>query len=555
MPEYDRQASLLDCLQHWERTAPDRVYLTQPHADGSTIDYSWSEVAGQARRMAAHLLALRLPPRSQIALLGKNSAHWIMADLAIWMAGHVSVPLYPTLNADTARYILEHSEARLLFVGKMDELWPQVVPGVPASLPRIALPLSPAGDDSPRWDAIVARTTPLQAIPVRDPAELATIIYTSGSTGLPKGVMISFGAMMETVRRGAQMFGISPADRMLSYLPLAHAAERALVESPSLYHGYRVYFAWSLASFVRDLRRARPTIFFSVPRLWTKFYQGVCETLPPSKQKLLFRLPLISRMVKRKILAQLGLEHVRFALTGSAPLAPSLLQWYRRLGLELLEGYAMSENFSYSHTSLPGETRIGYVGRTNPGVEQRIGEGGEVLVKSPSTMLGYFKNPQLSADVMTADGFLRTGDMGELDGQGRLRITGRVKDLFKTSKGKYVAPVPIENRLGEHPRIEAVCVAGNGQPQPFALLMLSAESQAQRQDASLAAELQALLHQVNNVLEEHEKLDYLVVVKDPWTMDNGFFTPTMKIRRNMLESRYLSLADHWRESGQEVVWE
>jgi len=555
MPDFDHKATLLDCLLHWERSTPDAIYLTQPQADGATIDYSWVQVAGQARRMAAHLRSLELPPRSQIALLGKNSAHWIMADLAIWMAGHISVPLYPTLNAETARYVLEHSEARLLFVGKMDELWPQVEPGVPAQLPRIALPLSPLGGDVAQWDAIAARTEPLQLVPKRDPAELATIIYTSGSTGLPKGVMISFGAMMETVRRGAQMFGISPADRMLSYLPLAHAAERALVESPSLYHGFRVYFAWSLATFVQDLRRARPTIFFSVPRLWTKFYQGVCETLPPSRQKLLFRVPLLSAMVKRRILAQLGLEHVRFALTGSAPLTPSLLQWYRRLGLELLEGYAMSENFSYSHTSLPGETRIGYVGRTNPGVEQRIGEGGEVLVKSPSTMLGYFKNPQLSAEAMTADGFLRTGDMGELDGQGRLRITGRVKDLFKTSKGKYVAPVPIENRLGEHPRIEAVCVTGSGQPQPFALLMLSAETQVQRQDAALAAELQALLHQVNAALEEHEKLDYLVVVKDPWTMDNGLLTPTMKIRRNVLESRYLSQADHWRKTGRPVIWE
>ena len=555
MPEFDHHATLLDCLLHWERTTPDAVYLTQPLADGRSVDFSWAQVADQARRMAAHLGALALPPRSQIALLGKNSAHWIMADLAIWMAGHVSVPLYPTLSADTARFILEHSEARLLFIGKMDELWPPLESAVPASLPCIALPLSPLHGKVPQWDEIIARTPPLVSVVRRGRGELATIIYTSGSTGLPKGVMISFGAMMETVRHGARMLRVGRDDRMLSYLPLAHAAERALVESPSLYHGCRVYFAWSLGSFVQDLRRARPTIFFSVPRLWTKFYQGVCETLPPSRQKLLFRLPLISGLVRRRILAQLGLQHVRVALTGSAPLAPALLRWYRALGLELLEGYAMSENFSYSHTSLPGDARIGYVGRPNPGVEQRISEDGEVQVKSPSTMLGYFKNPRLSAEAMTADGFLRTGDMGELDGEGRLRITGRIKDLFKTSKGKYVAPVPIENRLAEHPRIEAVCVTGAGQPQPFALLMLSAESLARRWDAALATELRTLLHQVNAALEEHEKLDYLVVVKEPWTMDNGLLTPTMKIRRNVLESRYLSQADHWRKTGRPVIWE
>jgi long-subunit acyl-CoA synthetase (AMP-forming) len=553
------KATLLDCLEHWATTQPDTVYLTQPLKSGQVVDYTWREVADQVRRMAAHLQTLGLPPRSNIALLGKNSAHWIMADLAIWMAGHITVPLYPTLNADTARYILEHCEARLLLVGKMDEFWPIVEPGIPRELPKITLPLAPELG-VPKWEEIIARTAPTQRPAVRTPGELATIIYTSGSTGRPKGVMISFGAMTAVANGIAELFAVTTKDRMLSYLPLAHAAERAILETGSLYFGFRVFFANSLETFLEDLRRAQPTLFFSVPRLWTKFYSGICEKLSPAKQRLLFAVPILSKVIKRKILTQLGLEHVRLALTGSAPLAPSLMAWYRNLGLDLLEGYAMSENFAYSHGNRPGNARIGYVGAVYPGAECRIAENGEVLVKSPGTMLGYYKDPALTAAALTPDGFLKTGDMGELDEQGRLKITGRVKELFKTSKGKYVAPVPIENKLSNHPMMEAVCVTGPSQPQPFALAMLTVDAQKALSNGAadketLRRDLDKLLQQVNATLEDHEHLDYIVVVKEQWTMENGFLTPTMKIKRNIIEERYLSRADHWLKQRAPVILE
>jgi long-subunit acyl-CoA synthetase (AMP-forming) len=551
------KATLLSCLFHWERKQPDAIYLTQPVAAGKVVDYTWREVGDQVRRMAAYLKSLDLPPRSNIAILGKNSAHWIMADLAIWMAGHVSVPLYPTANAETVSYVLEHSESKLIFIGKLDEFWRIAGPGIPEDLPRITLPLAPQLD-CPKWDGIIAETAPMSGTKDRDPAELATIVYTSGSTGKPKGVMIGFGAMIEMARGESEVYPLSTEDRMLSYLPLAHAAERAIVETPSLYNGFRVYFAWSLDTFLEDLRRARPTLFFSVPRLWTKFYLGVCEKLPLEKQKRLFRIPILSRIVKKKILRQLGLEHVRAALTGSAPLAPGLIEWYRSLGLELLEGYAMSENFAYSHGNLPGRTRAGYVGNTLPGVEHRIGDNGEVLVKSPGQMMGYYKMPELTAQSYTADGYFRTGDMGEIDEQGRLKITGRVKELFKTSKGKYVAPVPIENLLNNHPKVEAVCVAGLGQPQPYALVMLSVDAQQALRDgaarSSLGTELEQLLGQVNAQLNEHEHLDFLVVVKEQWTMENGYLTPTMKIRRNVIEKQYEPLVSRWAGERSKVIW-
>jgi long-chain acyl-CoA synthetase len=547
----------LACLYHWERTRPQTLHFTQPVGGGRVVEYSWAQAMDQTRRMAAYLQSLNLPPKSQIAILGKNTAHWMMADWAIWMAGHVSVALYPTLNADTVRYILEHSESRLLFVGKLDD-WETMKPGVPASMPIVTLPMAPATAGE-KWDDIMARTAPLAGEPDRPLDDLATLVYTSGSTGQPKGVMQSFRSFNVC---GTLMHDVIPAresDRMLSYLPLAHVAERLVVENNSTYHGFHVFFAESLETFVADLQRARPTIFFSVPRLWTKFQLGVFGKLPKKKQDVLFRIPFLGRKVKRKILEQLGLQDVRFAFTGAAPLPPPTIEWYRSLGLELLEAYGMSENFAYSHFTRPENARIGYVGPPNPGVECRIGDNGEILVKSPAQMMGYFKAPEATAESYTSDGFFKTGDMGEIDEQGRLRITGRVKELFKTAKGKYVAPVPIENKLGSHPKIEAVCVGGANQGATFALVLLSEDQRkalaAGLDREALAAELQAQMEQTNASLDPHEQLQFLVVVKDAWSIDNGFLTPTMKIRRNIIEKRYEPMTDAWFSARQTVIWE
>lgn len=353
-----RKQTSLHCLFFWADQAPDRVYLTQPYPDGRVEDITWAQAADQVSRMAAHLNSLNLPERSNIAILGKNSAHWILADLAIWAAGHASVPLYPTLNGDTAAYVLEHSEAKLMFLGKLDgtaDGWNDIKGHIPDDLPLISLPLSPR-DDTPTWAGLIADNEPAEP-KLPDPDALATLVYTSGSTGRPKGVMHSFRTMISVADGLQQLFPVSADERMLSYLPLAHVAERAAVETQSLYYGFHLYFANSLDTFQEDLQRARPTLFFSVPRLWMKFYLGVNAKLPPKKQKVLFRLPILGSLVKKKVLKQLGLDHCRAALTGAAPLSAEIIGWYRNLGLELLEVYGMSENFGYSHANRPGPAR------------------------------------------------------------------------------------------------------------------------------------------------------------------------------------------------------
>jgi len=548
----------LQRLYHWEQTCPDKVALTQPMGGRVVRDYTWRELMDESRRMAAHLKGLSFEPGSRIALLGKNTAHWLMTDFAIWMAGYVSVPLYPTLAAGTVRQILEHSEARLLFVGKLDG-WDAMRAGVPEGLPRISLPLSPV-TDCPTWDSIVAATAPLQGNRVRDGNELATIIYTSGTTGVPKGVMHSFATFAWSIESALRRLGVHENGRVLSYLPLAHVAERTLVEHGMLAINMRVYFAESLETFAADLQRARPTVFFSVPRLWVKFQQGVLAKMPAAKLDRLLRIPVLGRVVGRRVLRALGLDQCIIASGGAAPMPPELLRWYARLGLKLSEVYGMTENCGISHATLREAPRPGTVGPPYDGIKCRVDPAsGEIQMWSPGVMLGYYRDPEQTRQAMTDDGWLRTGDKGEIDAEGNLRIVGRVKDLFKTGKGKYVAPAPIEDRLVTHAAVEACCVTGANLGQPVALVMLNAEAAKRSSESTargvLEESLAAHLSVVNETLDPHEQLDCLVIVREAWTVDNDLVTPTLKVKRNRIEAVYSQHYEGWVGARRPVLWQ
>jgi long-chain acyl-CoA synthetase len=548
----------LQRLYHWEIVAANRVALSQPMGGGIVRAFTWKEVLDQTRRMAAHLMSQGLKPGDKVAILSKNTAWWLMSDFAIWMAGCVSVPLYPTLAAETIRQILEHSESKLLFVGKLDG-WDGMKPGVPAGLPCIATPLAPASN-YPKWDDIIARTAPLSGNPVRDGDELSTIMYTSGTTGMPKGVMHSFATFAWSVQTGLKRVpAINERARMLSYLPLSHVAERTLVEHGQLATGMHVYFAESLDTFTADLQRARPTVFFSVPRLWVKFQQGINAKMPAKKLNRLLGIPILGRIVRKKILTALGLQECEFAAGGAAPMPPDLLRWYTKLGLDLVEVYGMTENCGVSHATLPGKSRPGTVGLPYEGVSSRIDPAnGEILVTCEGLMLGYYKEPELTKAAITEDGWLRTGDKGSVDAEGNLKITGRVKDLFKTSKGKYVAPAPIEDRLVMHASVEACCVTGANLGQPLGIVMLNMEAIARAKDPAARGEMETSLgehlEQVNATLDPHEQLDCLVVVTEPWSVDNGFITPTFKVKRNRIEEVYAPRYESWVTSRKRVVW-
>ena len=552
----------LQRLYHWESTAPQRVALTQPMGNGVVQDYTWGQVADQARRMAAYLQSQGWEPGSRVAILSKNCAWWMMSDLAIWLAGYVSVPLYPTLAPETIRQILSHSGAKACFVGKLDG-WEGMKPGVPTDMPCISYPLSPrdAITAYPGWDAICSQTSPLQGNPVRDGDELCTLIYTSGTTGMPKGVMHSFANFAWALDKGLGRIPLTGNDRMLSYLPLAHVVERMLVEHGWLRTGMHVFFAESLDTFAADLQRARPTIFFSVPRLWVKFQQGIHAKMPPAKLNRLLGIPILGGIVRKKVKKALGLDQCKFAAGGAAPMPLALMQWYSQLGLNINEGYGMTENLALSHITEPGKNQQGTVGPTYAGVQHRLDpQTGEVQMLSQALMQGYYKEPEKSREAFTEDGWLRTGDKGTIDKQGLLRITGRVKDLFKTGKGKYVAPAPIEDKLVMHEAVEACVVTGANLGQPLGIVMLGAEAVARVSgDAAARSELEtslaAHLKGINATLDPHEQLQCIVVVTTAWTVDNDVITPTFKVKRNRIEDLYARHYEAWEASGKKVIWQ
>jgi long-subunit acyl-CoA synthetase (AMP-forming) len=478
------------------------------------------------------------------------------------MAGHATVALYPTLDADTAGYVLEHSDSKLLFVGKLDT-WEEQKPGVPSGMPCIALPLAPP-TEFPKWDDLIAATAPLSANPSRKPDDLAILMYTSGSTGTPKGAMHSFGRISDAARRAAANIGKRmPAGvpwRILSYLPLAHVFERAVIECVSWVRGdVHIFFAESLDTFIADLQRAQPTFFVSVPRLWLKFQQGVFAKVPAKKLDRLLAIPILGRIVRKKVLTGLGLNQVRLAFTGSAPIPDELITWYRKLGLQLYEGYGMTEDFAYSHASTEEANAPGYVGVPFEGVEVKISDEGEVLIKSPGQMVGYYKRPDLDAEVFTPDGFFRTGDKGERLPNGLLKLTGRVKEMFKTSKGKYVAPAPIENRLNEHPMVELSIVSGSGQNAAYAMVILAEDLRGNINDSALRSrvekEMAQLLENLNSALASYERLQMIVISQEAWSIENGFLTPTMKIERSKIEEAVSDKIGEWYQSGETVIWD
>jgi long-subunit acyl-CoA synthetase (AMP-forming) len=389
------------------------------------------------------------------------------------------------------------------------------------------------------------------------------LVYTSGSTGEPKGVMHDFEGITRAteclVERMTQLLGPSMNQRAISYLPLAHVFERAFIECATLMAGNtQVFFAESLDTFLEDLRRARPTSFLSVPRLWLRFQQGVFARMPRARLARLLRIPVVRRIVARKILAGLGLDHVVVAGSGSAPLPPEILTWYRQLGLNLLEGYAMSEDFACSHSSTAEKNLPGFVGVAYPGVQVRIGADSEVLIKSPGRLVGYFKRPDLDAQSFTEDGFFHTGDVGELRPDGLLRITGRIKEQFKTAKGKYVAPAPIENLLNAHPMVESAIVSGVGQQAAYAMVVLAEQLRPRVHEAAVRADVEqslaALLAQVNSTLVGHEQLHMLVVAREPWSIENGCLTPTMKIKRSRIEGGVVDQVERWYAAPAPVIW-
>ena len=532
--------SPLEMLYKWEQAKPNETYLSQP-INGIWHHWTWKDFGIEVRKMATYLKSLDFPKESKIALLSKNCAHWMMADMAIMMSGHISVPLYPNLNSDTLGKILHHSGSRLLFVGKLDN-YVDMQPGVPSGIDCISFPFY--AEDYPKWDELTKDVIPFSDNIIRGEEELATIIYTSGTTGDPKGVMHKFYNFSFATTNAVNILPLEE-ESFFSYLPLCHIAERLLVQMGSLYSGGRVSFAESLETFSNNLVEVSPTVFLGVPRIWTKFQQGILTKLSQKRLNILLSIPLISYFIKKKIKKGLGLDRARNVFTGAAPTPIALINWFSRLGINIQEAYAMTENTCYSHVSFRDNIKIGSVGQALPFCDVKLSKDKEILIKHDALMDGYYKMKE-ETNKTIINGWLHTGDEGAIDANGFLTITGRVKDLFKTSKGKYVAPSPIEMRISADKNIEQVCVVGTGLPQPIAIVVLS-ERGKDKSSESLLLSLNKTLVLVNQKLDGHEKIHNFVVVREEWTVENKLLTPTMKIKRNAVEKLYSSNYRNWYE--------
>jgi long-chain acyl-CoA synthetase len=540
----------LDFFYHWESHTPDHPYLRQPINDEWKV-YTYKAAGEEVRKLAAALLSLNLPPQSSIAILSKNCAHWFMADLAIMMAGHVTVPLYPTLSATGVRHILEHSEAKVIFIGKLDNYESQRS-GIPDTISKISFPYYSV-QESRAWNDLMAQYKPLSKNSTTDPEALATIMYSSGTTGTPKGVMLTFGALGFVGECVARHLQIKKPERFFSYLPLSHIAERAMVQMVVLASGSTVSFAESLDKFSQNLQHEQPTLFGGVPRIWSKFQEGVLAKLPQAKLDRLLSIPIVSSIIKRVVQKKLGMAKARIIVSGAAPIPISLLEWYKKLGLNIREMYGMTENTAFSHAAFQ-KINLGTVGQPWPEAEVRLDTSGEVLVRHKALMKGYLKDAETTAAIFTADGFLKTGDKGTIDAEGFLTITGRVKDQFKTAKAKFIAPAPIELKLLANNDIEQVCVVGTGIPQPIALIVLSQTGKSKPKD-QLRQSLVSTFQEVNQTAEDYERLDKGIIVRSDWTIENGLITPTLKIKRAEVEKMYAPKYSEWYANDERVIWE
>ncbi len=537
-----------DALKMWAEKKPDHPFLTQP-LDGDIREWTFSEARDDAARLASALLNLGLSKGDRVAILSKNCAEWMIADIAISMAGLVSVPIYPTAGAETLSYVLGHSGARAVIIGRLDkeEAAKQALTPEIKTIGMRYTGIACQND----WQAMIDANEPI-AEPHRPEADdMMTILYTSGSTGRPKGVVISYRAYEYASCTSLDMMGFANDERVLSYLPLAHITERTVIAGPAVFGGSHMFFADKLETFVEDLRRAQPTVFISVPRLWVQFQIGVHKKTPPEKLERLLKLPIIGKMVARKVRQGLGLDSCRLIGSGSAPISPLTLRWYEKIGINISEGWGMSETSGLSCTNMPFRSEcIGTIGQPLPGTEMKLSEEGEILIRTPGLFTEYYKAPELTDEVKTPDGYFHTGDKGEWDESIKaFRITGRVKEQFKSAKGKYVSPVPIEGKLAGNPLIDQVCVMGAGLRAPVAVVVPSAAA-VQMPDSDVSDSLQATLSEVNGMLESHEKLSTVFVVNDPWTIENELLTPTLKIKRDDLETRYAQLI---RQDGGPVV--
>jgi long-chain acyl-CoA synthetase len=575
-------------------TIPHRL-LQQAATNPSTIAYhakldgrwqptTWHTFAGEVRTAARALIALGFPRGGKVAILGFNRPEWVILDHAAMMAGGAAAGIYTTCSAVEVQYIVHHSEAHVILVEDAAQL-------AKVMAERAALPLlrwivmmrgaAATGAGVLSWDAFngKAEATPPAELDARlaaiEPSALATLIYTSGTTGPPKGVMLSHRNLAWTSRALVDVFGGSSGDVSLSYLPLSHIAEQMLTIHLPATAGSAVYFAESLDTIPDNLKEARPTTFFGVPRIWEKFHAGLTHKLgevagtkrrlldwarsvatevnahrdrgAPMPRLLRAQYALADRLVLRKLKTALGFDRARVLSSGAAPIAPDVLAFFASIDLPIREIYGQSEDSGPTSYNLPGRTRIGSVGPPLPGLEVKLADDGEILVRGPNVFVGYYKEPEATAETLQ-DGWMCSGDLGAFDQDGFLTITGRKKDIIITAGGKNIAPKNIEASIKQSPIVGEVVVIGDRRKFLSALVTLDEIAAnkvapeltggALAASPQIRAAIQLQIDLVNKALARVEQIKKFTILPRPFGIASGELTPTMKIKRKVIAKLY-----------------
>ena len=544
----------------WEKELKDKPFLRQPFGD-KWEEYTWGEVGQMARKLASGLKSLGLRERAHIGLISKNCREWIIADLAIMIAGYVSVPFFPSLKGKELAYVMDFGDVDALFVGKI-ETWDEIKNDLPKDMPLISFPTYKGFSNITKghqWFDFISKFEPLMEPNVPKLSDLWTIIFTSGTTGNPKGVMLSYLAndMTKVITEDSNPLKInfSGDNDFISFLPLNHIAERVVVEHTCFRFGGTISFVESLETFSKNLQDVQPHVFFAAPRVWTKFQLGILSKFSQKKLDTFLKIPIISGIIKGKLKKALGLSRARATVSGAAPMQVTQIEWFRKIGVYITNGYGMTENCAIC-TQVDGRDfgKMDSVGKPQSRVEVKIdNSNGEILMRGPFLMDGYYKRKELTDETLRG-GWLHTGDKGFIDEDNYLHITGRVVDSFKTSKGKYIEPLTLEYYFGDIKELEEVCVAGLGMSQPLCLAQLSDIGREMSKE-DLTNMLTEKFNEINSGLENYKKMSTLIIVKDKWTEENNAIGPTLKIKRGTIDKMYSSNYESWEEDKRNVIWE
>jgi len=546
----------------------------QAKVGGQWQPTTWETFVGEVRTAARALMTLGFPRGGKVAILGFNRPEWVILDHAAMMAGGAAAGIYTTCSAEEVQYIVHHSEALVVLVENASQL-------AKIEAKRAELPLctwvvlmrgtAASGDGVLTWEDFLARAadTPESALDERidaiEQADLATLIYTSGTTGPPKGVMLSHENLAWTSRMLMEVGDGNAEDVSLSYLPLSHIAEQmATIHMPAT-AGSTVYFAESLEKLADNLKECRPTVFFGVPRVWEKFHailSGKLDEVTGTKRRLIQwarsvctevnrvrdrgeRVPrglgvqyrLVHKLVISKLKTALGFDRARTLISGAAPIAPDVLEFFASIDLPIREIYGQSEDSGPTSFNLPGKTKLGSVGVALPGLECKIGDDGEILVRGPNVFLGYFKDPEATAEALH-DGWLCSGDLGAFDQDGFLTITGRKKEIIITAGGKNITPKNIEAALKQCPVVGECVVIGDRRKYLTVLITLSEAGAQVGDEDALRATIQAQIDQVNQTLARVEQIKKFAILPRPFGIETGELTPTLKIKRKVVAQMY-----------------